>query len=160
MRRGGEAEETVLETPRLRLVPLTLRFADVYNERECRTAEDHWTQHGFGHWALLAAQSGEFIGAAEVHFAYPGVAGIPAAETEVGIEILRHHQRHGYATEAMTAVVSDAWQRTSADVLVAYTRPDHIVSIKLMTRLGFEYRSDGTGRDGNPISVYALARPT
>jgi RimJ/RimL family protein N-acetyltransferase len=157
-RLGSAAEETFVETARLRLLPLSSRFAGEYDKRECRTAEAHWSQHGFGHWAVLERRTGKFIGSAEVHFAYPGIEGISTEEIEVGIEILPPHRRQGYATEAVHAAVMDAWQRTSADVLVAYTRRDHTVSIKLMERHGFNFRSFGTGRDGDRISIYALRR--
>jgi transposase len=46
--------------------------------------------------------------------------------------------------------------RTSADHVVAYTRPDHAVSIKLMETLGFRIRSFGRGRDDEPAAVYTL----
>lgn len=147
-------------TGRLRLVPLTIEHAAGYDERECRAAEAHWAEHGFGHWALLDRETGELVGSAEVHFAYPGVGGISVDEVEVGIEIVRSRRRQGYAAEGLAAAVADAWGRTDVDHLVAYTTPDHAVSIKLLERLGFAFRSLGEGRDGGRISVYALARPT
>lgn len=39
----------VLHTDRLTLVPLDTSFADVYDARECASAEVHWAEHGFGH---------------------------------------------------------------------------------------------------------------
>lgn len=147
-----------METARLQLVPLTTRFASEYDERECRTAEAHWSEHGFGHWALLDRRTGEFIGSAEVHFAYPGVEGISIDEIEIGIEILPPHQRQGFATEAVTAAVADTWRRACVRLLVAYTRSDHTASVKLMAKLGFSFRNFGKSRDGERISIYALPR--
>lgn len=147
------------ETKRLRLVPLTSGFADRYDAQECRAAEAHWRKHGFGHWALLDRRTDEFVGSAEVHFAYPGVEGISADEIEIGFEILPAHRRCGYAAEGVAAAVADTWRRTGAGVLVAYTTPGHMVAIRLLEKLGFAFRSSGTGRDGEPVSIYAVARP-
>jgi len=157
---GAGNTDAVVEAARLRLVPLTKQFADRFDERECRAADAHWREHGFGHWALLERETGDFVGSAEVHFAYPGVEGISTDEVEVGIEILPDYQGQGYATEALAAMVADAWRRTDADHLVAYTPPDHAVSITLMKKLGFGFRSSGIGRDEEPIVVYTLSRPS
>jgi RimJ/RimL family protein N-acetyltransferase len=147
-----------VETARLRLVPLTAGFVDGYDERECRAAEAHWREHGFGHWALVERETGAFVGAAEVHFAYPGVEGVSTDEIEVGIEILPGYRRRGYATEAVAAAVADTWTRTGADHVVAYTSPDHAVSIGLMEKLGFTFRSVGRGRGDEPAAVYTRSR--
>ena len=157
---GAGNTDAIVEAARLRLVPLTKQFAHRFDERECRAAEAHWREHAFGHWALLERQTGDFVGSAEVHFAYPGVEGISTDEVEVGIEILPDYQGQGYATEALAAMVADAWRRTNADHLVAYTPPDHAVSITLMKKLGFGFRSSGIGRDEEPIVVYTLSRPS
>jgi RimJ/RimL family protein N-acetyltransferase len=157
---GGDAvdADAGFATERLQLVPLTTRFGDRYDERECRSAEAHWREHGFGHWALLDRQTGAFIGSAEVHYAYRGVEGISVDEIEVGIEILPEYRGQGYATEAVTAAVVDTRRRTGADHLVAYTRPDHSVAIGLMEKIGFEFRSIGIGREGEPAAIYTLSR--
>ena len=119
---GAGNTDAVVEAARLRLVPLTKQFADRFDERECRAADAHWREHGFGHWAL--------------------------------------YQGQGYATEALAAMIGDAWRRTNADHVVAYTRTDHAVSITLMKKLGFGFRSSGSGRDDEAIVVYTLSRPS
>jgi RimJ/RimL family protein N-acetyltransferase len=148
-----------LETARLRLVPLTAGFAAWYDERECQIAEDHWRRHGFGHWAVLERQTNEFLGAAEVHFAHPGVEGISIDEVEIGVEILPAHQRQGYAKEALVAALADAWRRTNVDHVVAYMRSDNPVSIRLAEKIGFSFSATGTHPDGDGILVYSLPRP-
>jgi RimJ/RimL family protein N-acetyltransferase len=120
--------------------------ADKYDERECRTAEEHWHEHGFGHWVLLERKTGASVGSAEVHFAYPGVEGISTEEIEVGIEILPHYQRQGYANEAVKAGLRTSGERTRADHVVAYTRRDHAVSINLMETVGLPLQELRQGR--------------
>jgi RimJ/RimL family protein N-acetyltransferase len=155
----GDAEESLVETPRLRLMPLTSRFAADYDERECLAAEDHWSRYGFGHWAVLDRGSGAFLGSVEVHFAYDGVEGIASEEIEVGVEILPRYQRQGFASEAVAAVLEDAWRRTNVEFLVAYTGADNVVSTALLEKLGFGFRNFGRGRNGDSISIYQLPRP-
>ena len=79
---GAGNTDAVVEAARLRLVPLTKQFADRFDERECRAADAHWREHGFGHWAL--------------------------------------YQGQGYATEALAAMIGDAWRRTNADHVVRH----------------------------------------
>lgn len=155
----GLAGDAVVETARLRLIPLSSRFAGEYDERECRTAEAHWSEHGFGHWALLDRFTGDFIGAVEIHFGYPAIVGASTEEIEVGVEVLPAHQRQGYAAEAVAAAVDDTWRRTSAALIVAYTTPHHTVAIELLEKHGFSFRSFGTNRGGDCISIYTLPRP-
>ncbi|HZP73103.1 MAG TPA: GNAT family N-acetyltransferase [Gaiellaceae bacterium] len=146
-----------LRTQRLALVPLGPEHADAYDERECSLAEEHWRAHGFGSWAVLL--EGMFVGAAELHFAHPGVSGIATDEIETGWEIDKVHRGLGLATEAMSAAIEDVWTRARATHLVAYIRPGNAASHRVAAKLGFAVRGPGLTRSGDPMSVYELRAP-
>lgn len=146
-----------LETARLELVPLGTVHAARYDARECALSVEHWATHGFGPWALL--RGGAFAGAAEVHYAYPGVTGIGTDEVEVGWSVEQALRGRGFATEAMRAAVADAWTRSGADRLVAYIRPENAASLRVAEKLGFAVRAQGLTRSGDPMTVFELRRP-
>lgn len=143
-----------LTTERLVLVPLDDSFAAEHDPVECELAREHWSRHGFGHWAVL--EEGRFVGVAEVHLAHPGVEGISAGEVEVGWSIASGAQGRGLATEAMRAAIVDAWARTGADHLVAYIRPENAASRRVAAKLGLRVRGPGRARSGDPVDVYEL----
>lgn len=146
-----------LRTPRLALVPLGPEHAAVYDERECELAHAHWHEHRFGSWAILLEE--QFAGAAELHFAHPGVTGIATSEIEAGWEIGEALRGQGLATEAMRAAIDDFWSRANATHLVAYIRPENAASHRVAAKLGFTIRGPGLTRSGDPMSVYQLRAP-
>ena len=58
----------------------------------------------------------------------------------------------------MQAAIADAWERTGADHLVAYIRPENAASHRVAEKLGFRPRNEGLTRDGSPMTVYELRR--
>ena len=142
----------VLRTDRLTLVPLDSTFVELYDERECNAAEAHWAEHGFGHWAIFDGD--EFVGGAEVHYAYPGVDGIATDEIELGWSIVEPRRNEGIATEAMRAAIDDVWARTGADHVTAFIRGENPPSARVAEKLGLRPRSRNAER-----TVYELRAP-
>jgi RimJ/RimL family protein N-acetyltransferase len=141
------------------LTPLDERHGPEHDARECAASEEHWAAHGFGPWAVHDRVDGSFVGVAELHFAYPGVEGISTDEVEAGWSIAAERRGEGLATEAMRAVIEDAWARAGADHLVAYIRPENVASLRVAEKLGFVLRGPGRARSGDPVEVYELRRP-
>ncbi len=147
-----------LTTARLTLVPLRPDRSDAHDERECRLADEHWSEHGFGSWALLEPGGG-LAGVAEVHFAHPGVEGISTDEIEVGWSIVERCRGRGLATEAMRAAIADLWTRTGATHVVAYIRPGNAASHRVARKLGLRRRARrpvALGRSGGRLRAPTL----
>jgi RimJ/RimL family protein N-acetyltransferase len=64
----------------------------------------------------------------------------------------------GLATEAMRAAIADAWERTGADHLVAYIRPENAASLRVAAKLGFRFRENGLTRSSDPMLVFEVRR--
>jgi len=77
---------------------------------------------------------------------------------EVGWEIVEELRGRGLATEAMRAAIADAWDRSGADHLVAYIRPENEPSLRIAEKLGFRFREDGLTRSREPMLVFELRR--
>lgn len=70
---------------------------------------------------------------------YGGFKGLPMADgtVEIGYAVLAGHQRHGYALEALCALLQWAWRDARVRRIDAETRPALEPSIALLERLGF-----------------------
>jgi RimJ/RimL family protein N-acetyltransferase len=78
-----------------------------------------------------------------------GYVGPPTAErgVEIGYAIAEEHQRRGYATEAVLALVTRAFLDERVDVVAATTYATLVPSIGVLTKAGFTHvdSDPGTG---------------
>ena len=75
---------------------------------------------------------------------------------EVGYSLLEAHQRRGYATEAVRALVAYAFSRPEVHTVSAQTFPELGPSLRVLERLGF--RPTGPGTEAGAIG-FSLRRP-
>jgi RimJ/RimL family protein N-acetyltransferase len=128
-------------------------------EREHRDAIAHWRAHGFGPW--LVEEAGVPIGILEIHYAGPGVTGIEPHEVEVGWTIEEQKRGNGFAAEAGRAALDDAIERARPNHhgwIVAYIRPENLISQRVAARIGMRHEADGLTRSGDPMQIWR-ARP-
>jgi RimJ/RimL family protein N-acetyltransferase len=149
----------ILETARLRLVPLAERHFDAYADlladpdstrwlgdgepldrtgawRSLAMLIGHWQLRGYGMWALESKDGGEFIGRAGL--LYP--EGWP--DIELGWMLRRSCWHQGYATEACRAVLDFAWHRLHAPRVISLVRVGNEASDRVAERLGGEHIED------------------
>lgn len=172
---AGDAESLVLETDRLRLVPLgtgwAAELAEVYADPEVARYiggdrlgaegtrnqvalfEQVWRERGYGQSAVIEKASGRMIGRAGLHY-WPNWD-----EMELGYVLARAWQGKGLAREAAQAWVRYTFERLPWDHLIAVIHPANAASITLAERLGFVFdRRDRTPRDVD-VSIYRLDAP-
>ena len=75
-----------------------------------------------------------------------GYKGPPSADgtLEVGYGIVRDHQRHGYASEAVRGLLAHAFALPSIDRVIAETLPELTASIGVLRKCGFRLIGDGS----------------
>jgi RimJ/RimL family protein N-acetyltransferase len=156
---------SALSTPRLRLSPFTLDDApfvlELVNDpdwlryigdRNVRGLEDarrylregpiaSYARNGFGLLRVALATTAEPV----------GMCGMVRRDTlpgpDLGFAFLPRYRGHGYAREAVDAVLADARERLRLDRILAITTPDNAGSIALLEKAGFTFeRLDTTGR--------------
>lgn len=150
-----ETERLILRRPTdADLARYDLVMGDEDAPRELRDALAHWRAHGFGPW--LIEVGGEPVGVVEIHYAGPGVTGIRPEEVEIGWTVAPPKRGRGIAAEAALAASTDALARTGAPWLVAYIRPENVISIKVADRIGMRFDADGLTRSGDPALIYRL----
>jgi RimJ/RimL family protein N-acetyltransferase len=162
----------VLETPRLRLRPLTTSDVDLWvalhaDERVNRFVgsytrqaalerlgwiERQWSTRGHGPFAVELKQSGQFLGRGGLYYWEQ------FDEIEAGWTLRAEAWGRGYATEAARAFLGWGFDTLDAPYLTAMIRPGNTASVQVAERLGFAVRREDTLFD-EPVTVYALERP-
>ncbi len=160
---------TTLETERLRLRPWQL---DDYSSLKAFYAQEanakyvggvkgndeswralalhigHWHLKGFGYWAVVEQNSGEFVGCVGLWQS----AGWP--ELELGYWLMPEHQGKGFAKEAALRCKAYAQNEMSASSLVSYIDPSNIPSIKLAESMGASFEQTIELLEYGPHRVY------
>ena len=123
--------------------------------------EAHFSDHGFGLWALeLAgvARFAGFVGLAWVRFESRFTPSV-----EIGWRLARAHWGRGYATEAAGAALAFGFERLGLDEIVSFTVPGNTRSLRLMERIGM-VRDPGDDFEhpglpaGHPLRRHVLYR--
>lgn len=166
---------SVVETARLKLVPLSARFNDdlfrLFNEPqvadwlfltgpptraqlEARTVihEQIWAERGYGMFAVLERGSERFV-------ARVGPMTTPeTGRIEIAWSTIRDAWGKGYASEAAAASIAHTFAASRLDALDCYLRPDNTASRRVAEKVGFRYQ-DTRFMWERPVRYYRLMRP-
>ena len=162
-----------IETERLRLRPLRSddvdALAEVYldprvmrwigtNTREDVEQEivlqaQHQAEHGWSFWAVEERATGRMIGDCGLQpLEHRG------PEVELGYDLHPDVWGRGLATEAVRAVMEQAFGPLGVDRVVAVVKPDHLASQRVLEKAGLTHT--GTRHAyGEPLFLYEALRP-
>jgi len=171
------AQTPILETPRLLLWRLTLddldALAALYSDPEVRkyfpegtltyaeTKEElewitdvYYGQYGYGLWATILRETGEFIGRCGL---------LPWTldrrfEVEVAYMLARAHWGRGLATEAAQGIVDYAFNQLHFTRLICLIDADNAASQNVARKLGMSFEKEIDDGQG-PAQMYAMHRP-
>ena len=168
----------IIETPRLRLVPLTLAYVNSSPDDRAVLAREigaevppSWPPELWDddaqQWCrriLERDPSTDWIPRClvlrEPRAIACGVIGIAAPDEEgrvlIGYGVLPEFRRRGYAAEALGRIVRWAFEDPRVRVIVGDTYPDLVASIRTMERNGF--RLAGAGQDEGTLRYELTAR--
>ena len=98
--------------------------------------QKHFTDHGYGLWAVELSETQTFIG-------FVGLQQVPfqahfTPATEVGWRLLYDFWGKGYATEAAEKALHDGFTRLKFDEIVAMTAHENERSYRVMERLNMK----------------------
>jgi RimJ/RimL family protein N-acetyltransferase len=127
-------------------------------EKVAQAQCDHWTEHGFGWRAAVERAGGPEVGFVALSFAGEGTAGLDPREYELGWWLDPAAWGRGFASEGGEAMVEEAFSRLAAPTVVARMQPQNLASIRVAEALGLSFDFETTGRTGEPLVVYRLAR--
>ena len=108
----------------------------------CLTHPDQWEWYAI--W-MIDLKDGTHVG----DLCFKGLSGEGTAEIGYGIE--EEHQGHGYATEAVTALVDWALNQPGVTCITAETEETNIASKRVLNKAGFA----ATGENGEEGPLFA-----
>ncbi len=77
---------------------------------------------------------------------------------ELGYSVLEAHQRNGYCTEAVQALIKWAFGHPKVEMVIAHTLTGLTASIRVMEKCGLRFVGDGPIEDGVRTIRYELLR--
>lgn len=124
-----------------------------------------WSTWSTGWWAFIDPRSGRLAGAGCIQYARRE-ASLPldlesllANPLEIGWRLHPEFWRQGLASEAAQRMAAFAFERFSAHELIATCHPNNAASIRVMARLGMQFRGCEIWY-GEPCHTYVLTRET
>jgi len=123
--------------------------------------EAHFSERGFGLWALEVPDVAPFIGYCgllQVRFDAPFTPAV-----EIGWRLAREYWDQGYATEAAKAALSYAFDQLKLAEVVSFTVPANARSQRVMERIGMTHDpADDFNHpllpEGHPLQRHVLYR--
>ena len=115
-----------------------------------------WELRGYGHWSVIEKLTGQTIGCVGFYHPQEQCPGV-----DLGWLLHRSRWGHGLATEAASAALGWIWKHIEIDRVVSLVAPHDLRSIKIATKIGERFeRADVDPVHGEPVHVYAIARPS
>jgi ribosomal-protein-alanine N-acetyltransferase len=90
----------------------------------------HWTERGYGIWAVTPLAGGALMGRCGLFFI--GDTG----ETEIDFLFGREHWGRGYATEAASAVLAWGFAHIDIPAIVGIVHPENVASKRVLEKIG------------------------
>ena len=116
---------------------------------------DNYARYGFGLWAVVLKETGEFIGDCGITLQNIDGERLP----EIGYHIHKKYWRRGFAREAAQAVRDWAFENTDYPALYSYCKYTNEASYKTAEAIGMHFEKEYHD-DANKIThVSAIYRP-
>lgn len=110
------------------------------------------SDEGWNLWLCIRQGPRELVGNA-------GFKGTPNhGIVEIGFSMLEAHQKNGYCTEAVRALIGWAFQHQTVETVIAHTLTGLAPSIRVMEKCGLVFVGDGPIEDGIRTIRYELPR--
>jgi RimJ/RimL family protein N-acetyltransferase len=143
---------------------MTKRLSREESDAQIARIEAHFSEHGFGLWAVELKTTGEFIGFAGL--SHPAFEAHFTPCVEIGWRLARAHWGRGFATEAARSALAFGFEVSGLEEIVAFTVPANKRSIGVMERLemkrdpkdDFERPNIPAGHTLRPHILYRMKR--
>jgi ribosomal-protein-alanine N-acetyltransferase len=102
-------------------------------ERLVERQLEHWSEHGYGWWAVEDNSSGELIG-------WSGLQMLPETdETEIGYLLARPYWGRGLATEGGRVGMNFGFDTLQIPTIIGITHPENIASQHVLEKIGLVF---------------------
>lgn len=113
-----------------------LPFESVEHAREFLENYDHYEHFGYGRWATLLRDTGEWIGWCGLKFEEEFGA------TDVGYRFFKKHWGKGYATESARASLKYGFEKLGLKRIEGRAAIANPASIRVLQKIGMQYVKD------------------
>lgn len=114
----------------------------------------NYKQYGFGLWAAILKETGEFIGDCGVTIQNIDGQQLP----EIGYHINKRFWRKGFGSEAARAVRDWAFENTEYDILYSYMKYTNTGSYSTAKAIGMRKIKEYPDEQNKLLCVYAITR--
>lgn len=133
--------------------------------------EVYYGRYGYGLWATIHKETGEFIGRCGLlpWTVIPGQAGGPAlegaaedpagsagTEVEVAYLLAKDYWRQGLGTEAARAIADYGFGELHLVRLICLIDPENVASIRVAKNIGMTFEGEAE-IDGDPVPLYSMS---
>jgi len=115
---------------------------------------ENYDKYGFGLWAVVRKETGEFIGDCGITLQPIDGEWLP----EIGYHIHKSHWRRGYAREAAGAVRDWAFTHTDYPALYSYMAYTNLPSYRTAESAGMTRRKEYADEKNGTTLVYSITR--
>lgn len=119
-------------------------------------SKENYAKYGFGLWAVILKETGEFIGDCGITMQPIHGQWLP----EIGYHIHKAHQRRGYASEAAAACIRLAFERYGFPKVYSYMKHTNVASYRTAMKNGMTLVEEYADPVNTRIRVYAVDRDT
>lgn len=123
------------------------------SDEQLRNFVQHWTDHGFGLWAVEHRDTASFIGfvGLTTHTWWPGV--------EVGWRLDRAYWNQGLASEGAAASLEYGFTELALDRIISITEPGNLASQRVMEKNGLTYEQHAVlPHNAVEVVIYGIDR--
>lgn len=115
----------------------------------------HWTEHGFGQWAITTQEAPDRV------IGFGGITLYPYNDVErinLGYRFAVSAWGQGFATEIARAALQFAFVELDQPQVYGVVRPAHTASIKVLEKIGMQYIDELDDVPGQAPSLVYVAR--
>ena len=115
---------------------------------------NNYAQHGFGLWAVILKETGEFIGDCGITMQMINGQQLP----EIGYHLNKTYWRKGYGSEAARKCMDYAFESLPFPAVYSYMTSSNAASYGVALKNGMKFIEEYDDPDHGPTRVYAITR--
>lgn len=109
-------------------------FQNISEAEEFLKNYDDYKRNGYGRWAVMEKDSGEFLGWCGLKF--------DGKETDIGFRFFEEHWGKGFATESAKACLEFGFTKLKLEEIIGRAMHENLASIKVLEKIGMKFESE------------------
>lgn len=103
----------------------------------------HYSEHGFGRWAVIRKSDDAFLGWCGLKMHKPTLSVKTNSYVDIGFRFFRKYWGQGYATEAARKSLELGFTQFQLNEIVGRTARQNLGSIRVLEKIGLTYFKNG-----------------